>query len=393
MDELSTSQQHNASQSILVIAMANSVHTARWLSQFESQDIEFVLFPSTATRNLHPSITTLVNKNGGPLVTVPYALTFLAFPLTVLDLFFRNFFRSSLINCLLRSRKDIRVIHAIELQHAGYLTLRIRQSQRKDRHLILTNWGSDIFWFQKFKGHRKKITQLLSLANSYSCECERDVSLAKELGFTGIVHKVLPNAGGISDEVLVDDFQTVPPAVRRNILIKGYTRFVGLADVALEACATISDELSNINIIIYSADSKTKKLAKVLSMKSGLDITVYGKYELSHSEMLNLFASARAYVGISQSDGISTSLLEAMATGCFPIQSSTSCADEWIEHGLSGLIVDCEKVEEISAAISLALRDDELVMNAARTNRETARARLKSSDISRFNLDFYAQFS
>ncbi len=392
MNELFNGQQRKTGQAILVIAMANSVHTARWLSQFESLDIEFVLFPSTATRNLHPSIKSLVNKQGGPLVTVPYRLTFFAFPLAIFDLVFRNFARSFLINSLLRSRQDISVIHAIELQHAGYLALQIRRSQRKDRHLIVTNWGSDIFWFEKFKPHRKKIVQLMAIANSYSCECQRDVSLARELGFTGIVHKVLPNAGGISDEILVDDFQTIPPALRKNILIKGYTRFVGLADVALEACASIADELSNFNIIVYSADTKTKKLAKALSMRSGLKITVYGKYELSHSEMLNLFASARIYVGISKSDGISTSLLEAMATGCFPIQSSTSCADEWIEHGLSGLIVDCENVEDISAAMSLALSNDDLVMNAAHINRVTAQDRLRSSDISRYNADFYAQF-
>jgi len=38
---------------ILIVAMADSVHTARWLRQFDSDEIEFVLFPSTPHRRIH----------------------------------------------------------------------------------------------------------------------------------------------------------------------------------------------------------------------------------------------------------------------------------------------------------------------------------------------------
>jgi glycosyltransferase involved in cell wall biosynthesis len=58
--------------------------------------------------------------------------------------------------------------------------------------------------------------------------------------------------------------------------------------------------------------------------------------------MLDLFASSRIYVGISLSDGISTSLLEAMAMGAFPIQTSTACVDEWFADGVSGYRIDKE---------------------------------------------------
>ena len=47
------------------------------------------------------------------------------------------------------------------------------------------------------------------------------MSLAKELGFSGIVHKVLPNAGGIADEILVEDFQTVPHRCQKKLSDKG----------------------------------------------------------------------------------------------------------------------------------------------------------------------------
>jgi glycosyltransferase involved in cell wall biosynthesis len=45
-------------------------------------------------------------------------------------------------------------------------------------------------------------------------------------------------------------------------------------------------------------------------------------------------------VGHSLSEGISTSMLEAMAMGAIPIQTCTSCADEWIINGEAGFLVE-----------------------------------------------------
>jgi len=92
--------------------------------------------------------------------------------------------------------------------------------------------------------------------------------------------------------------------------------------------------------------------------------------------MLRLFGRARVYIGLSISDAIPTSLLEAMVMGAFPIQSDTSGADEWIVPGESGLLVPPEEPEVIETAVRRALGDDLLVDGAARLNAETARGRL-----------------
>jgi glycosyltransferase involved in cell wall biosynthesis len=73
-------------------------------------------------------------------------------------------------------------------------------------------------------------------------------------------------------------------------------------------------------------------------------------------------------IAISIADGISTSLLEAMAMGSFPIQSSTACASEWIEDGKGGFIVEPDDPESIANHIERALRDDALVDTAAEIN-------------------------
>ena len=67
--------------------------------------------------------------------------------------------------------------------------------------------------------------------------------------------------------------------------------------------------------------------------------------------------------------------------GAFPIQSGTACANEWIEHGKSGLIVPPEDPHDIAQAIRRALADDALVDSAAELNANTARLRLEQGMI------------
>jgi hypothetical protein len=78
-----------------------------------------------------------------------------------------------------------------------------------------------------------------------------------------------------------------------------------------------------------------------------------------------------------------------MVMGSFPIQSCTACADEWIEHGVSGMIVPAEEPEIIAMWIRKALLDDELVDNAARINWQTALARLDGESLKQQAITIY----
>jgi len=376
-------------KTVLIIGIANSIHTARWLSQFDGADLNFILFPSTPSRTIHPLIAEMVSGARGPKVSVPYRLSLLAMPLALLDVFTRNRIRFYLLNRILKVNPQIEVIHAVELQHAGYLSLGITRKNLSSRRLIVTNWGSDIFWFQRFRLHENRLSRLLNKADEYSCECSRDVDLANEFGFRGKVHEVLPNAGGISDTILDSEMSSNLPSSRRIILVKGYTRFVGLADIALQSLAKVGSEISDFEIVVYSTDPKTRRIIKRLKRTTNLNIRAIAKHGMSHEQMLQLFTSARIYIGISRSDGISTSLLEAMSTGCFPIQTSTSCASEWVTDGLSGFLVGHEDINQIASAIREALVNDSLVDSAAELNRATAQARLRTSVISEKNQSFY----
>jgi hypothetical protein len=280
-------------------------------------------------------------------------------------------------------------VHSLEIQHAGYLTLAATAFVKSQFPTwIVTNWGSDIYLFGKIPQHQEKIQQVLQACDYYSCECQRDVQLANDFGFNKTVLPVFPNTGGFDLNKLAKIRGRVLTSERKIIMLKGYQHWAGRALIGLHALAECADILQGYTIVIYSAAKVVIKEAQLLSQKTGIATHII-PHGVSHDDILSFHAQARISIGLSISDAISTSLLEAMVMGSFPIQSCTACADEWIEHGMSGMIVPAEEPEIIALWIRKALLDDELVDNAARINWQTALARLDGESLKQQAITIY----
>ena len=376
-------------QNILIVGMADSVHVARWLTQFVDQPIDFTLFPSSPHRHIHPVLKSLITSASKQMTVTlkPPSMRWLALPLSALDIPFNNFFRSQLLRRLITQQK-FDLIHVLELQHAGYLLLDTKLAPNLPT-VFVTNWGSDIYWFQQFPKHKQKIIQLLNIASFYSAECHRDIEIVKQLGYTGKTMEVIPNSGGINlDEIPKD---SLPPSQRKKIMIKGYTGFVGQALVAIKACELVADHLRGYEVVIYSASIKSRIRALKLRHFHKVRVTILKK-STPHHEMLKHFSQSRVYIGISLSDGISTSLLEAMATGCYPIQTDTSCANEWVGAD-SKSIVKPDSHHELSKIIKFALADDLYIDQSSNSNREFIVNHASSAAVSTIAINFYHNFT
>ena len=355
----------NKRQNILIIGMADSVHVARWLSQFVDQPIDFTLFPSSPHRTIHPMLKKLITSTSQQMTVaiVPSSMRWLALPLSALDIPFRNFFRSRLLRLLIEDNSHD-LIHVLELQHAGYLLLDTKLTATLPK-VFITNWGSDIYWFEQFPKHKQKIIQLLKIASYYSAECQRDIEIVQRLGYTGATMPVIPNSGGINLNMLPKN--SLPPSQRKKIMIKGYTGVVGQALIAIKACELAAEQLRGYEVVIYSASIKSRIRAVKLRHIHKVQVTILKK-RTPHSEMLQRFSEARIYIGISLSDGISTSLLEAMAAGCYPIQTDTACANEWLTS-TSGSIISPYAPDLVANVLLNALSSNQLVDEAAIVNR------------------------
>lgn len=268
------------------------------------------------------------------------------------------------------------LIHSLEFQHCGYLVLAARDiiGPAAFPKWLATNWGSDIYYYRQLEDHRRHLSRLLRSVDYYSCECERDVAMARELGLTAPVMPVMPNTGGFNVEVAARVRFAHQPSKRKLIMVKGYQHFAGRAMVALEAIERCAEQLKGYQVIVYSASPEIH--GRVDELREWLKIDIRMLHHVSHEYMLRMFSRARVYLGVSASDAISTSLLESMAMGTFPIQTNTSCCTEWIQHGVTGFEIPQDNPHVIAECLKIALQNDQLVDDAATLNWTTVVQRL-----------------
>lgn len=267
------------------------------------------------------------------------------------------------------------LIHSMEFQHSAYLVLAARDRIKGSfPRWLATNWGSDIFLFGRRPDHAQQIRRVCEAIDLYSCECHRDVALGREFGYRGPDLPVLPNSGGMDINHVLSLRDQAPPSARKLIMVKGYDHFAGRAMVSLAVLERFAEQLEGYTIVLFSVGAKPRVRALELAEAGTLKIKVIDW--ATHDDILRHFGQARIYLGISISDAISTSVLEAMAMGAFPIQTDTSCCQEWFVHGRTGFAIPPDDFEKICERFATALTDDMLVDAAAVENFEIIKSRL-----------------
>lgn len=373
--------------------MLDSIHLARWLEQFENDNYEFFLFPSKKYRKIHPRIKSLISSKGMSkyvYVHLPYHrlssgyIDYLRFEILGLRKIVLSR-QKSLLKVLQKKNYDF--IHAIEIQGAGYLLGSIEHKSWKHTKSILTNWGSDISYFGKIYKHELLIRSVLEKVNFYSAECQRDYELALRFGFKGIFLPCLPNAGGFDIEDSRKNY--IDPDMRKQIIIKGYGGVFGRFNIVCPLIQEIHRIFPDFDFFIYSVTEDSLELIEKLPEEVRKKVRVSTlKKPLDQKEILQEFMRSRIYIGCSESDGISTSFLEALITGAYPIQANTSCANEWINKGAIGSIVGLNSNEILNHVLE-ALTNSKLVNSAASENYKISRILLSKSHTRLLASEFY----
>jgi glycosyltransferase involved in cell wall biosynthesis len=91
---------------------------------------------------------------------------------------------------------------------------------------------------------------------------------------------------------------------------------------------------------------------------------------MPHEEMPNLLSQADIYVSTSLHDGTSVSLLEAMASGAFPIVTDIPSNREWIRNAENGFLISTGNENVLAMKIVEAIRNKELVLEATNKNQK-----------------------
>jgi glycosyltransferase involved in cell wall biosynthesis len=229
--------------------------------------------------------------------------------------------------------------------------------------------------------HVDKIKSILAACDYYACECHRDVQLAREYGFTKTALPVLPIAGGFRVDHLAQYRQPGPTSSRKVVTLKGYQHWAGRALVGLRALEQCAEQIKagGYSVAVYLAEEDVRIAAEHMALRTGIPLEILPPS--SHENVLRLHGRSRISIGLSISDGLSTSALEAMVMGAFPVQSNTSCLTELVKDGETALMVPAEDPTEVAKAIRRALADDAMVDRAAELNIRLAAERLDCSVI------------
>jgi hypothetical protein len=387
---------------ILFVAISESIHTARWLSQLKDQNWDLHLFPSDWGTYPHKDFRDITihsffhGRSNGYDPSVERKGLYWPFRRgtgrvkQICEQLAPD--RATEVSRLARTIQILKpdMVHIMEMQSAGYLAL--ESFKRLPAYTlppcIFSSWGSDLFLFGKQPEHQQRIRDLLARCDYLITDCERDLPLAREFGFKGEALGVFTTAGGYDLVKMRRYRQPGLPSTRKVIALKGYQGLRGgCALTAIEALRLCGDQLNGFELVVYLASDETKEALTRLGDIQGLRTTIL-PYS-PHEEMLRLMGRARIAIGIGTSDGSPNAMLEAMVAGALPIQSNTISTAEWISDGENGLLVAPEDPQIIAAAIRRSLTDDRLVDHAAEINTRVADQRLDSSVVQPRVIELY----
>jgi glycosyltransferase involved in cell wall biosynthesis len=255
------------------------------------------------------------------------------------------------------------IIHSFEMQGCSYPILKTMKKYPAIKW-IYSCWGSDLYYYQQFSSHLKKIKQVLQRADFLHTDCQRDYILAQQLGFLGRHVGVIPGGAGYKLEEL--KLYKLPFSERKILLVKGYEHQLGRGLNIVKALHAIQNQIQKYEVVVFGAHPKVIDYVQ----SNQLDFTVFDRHNLSHQELMELMGKSLLYIGNSISDGMPNTLLEAIVMGAFPIQSNPGgVTAEIINNGVNGFLVqDPNDVEEIKNIIMQTLTNSSIIEEAYKIN-------------------------
>jgi len=349
---------------ILIVGMTESPHLHTWVEGIADSEITSKIW-------LFPSDLPLRKLKNSKIKIIQFPYLIIGFPtklvFRILDVLTGRLWRSYFLFYEINRIKPTH-LHFHETQHSAYIYNAIAKHPKNQfaGKIILSTWGSDLIAYGKIENHLPKIRQVMSWVGLLTAERSVDEQIAIANGFTGKF--LAPIYITIGNRNLSCDLKK--PSERSIVVVKGYQDAHGRALNALASIELLAHqmELTNFRFKVFSASKSVKQKSKQLRKRLGINIDVLPR--MPKTKLMAYFGEARAYLGLALSDGLSTSMVEAMSYGAFPIQSENSAAPEFLVNKVTGGVVDPEDIREVSNLLRMALLDDELVDQAALSNAE-----------------------
>lgn len=130
-------------------------------------------------------------------------------------------------------------------------------------------------------------------------------------------------------------------------------------ETILEGFSYLIEEGFRGKLIVVGEGPEEKKLKK-RAKDLGISDHVNFMGMVPHDKVAEYLRASQIYLSMSLSDGASTSLLEAMACGIYPIVSDIPANRKWIQDGDNSFLVPVRDAETLAQRIKEARSNTEL---------------------------------
>jgi len=281
------------------------------------------------------------------------------------------------------------VVHALRLPFEAMATVSAWPGP-----VAASIWGNDLTLHAPRNSlYRRATRRTLTKVAGLHTDCHRDQVLAADWGFAPQKPTlVIPGSGGINTNVFTKgESQTrlrlgIPPnspVVLNARGVRGYTQIPEF----LDALELILQCQQNVHVLLTGMAGHDRIRDRIDRM-AGRD-RAHILPAIAHADMPDVHRAADVSLSLTTHDGTPNTLLEAMATGSFPIVSPVESVLEWIRDGVNGSVVSPFDSEAIANAVLDALDSRAKRSTAAAVNLHTVEERAAVTPCSAAMSNFY----
>lgn len=253
------------------------------------------------------------------------------------------------------------LIHAMRIPYEGMLAA--------DAHtgspLLVSVWGNDFTLHAPSTRLMRHYTHwTMQVADALHADCQRDIRLAQEWGFPARRSTlVTPSGGGIRTNVFFPpEIPVEEPVVINPRGFRAYVR----NDSFFKAIPLVLKEFPQARFLCASMTGEPQVQQWIEEFGIGHAVELLAP--MPHFEMAKVYRRAAVLVSPSIHDGTPNTLLEGMASGCFPVAGNLESIREWITDGENGLLTDATDPHSLAESILRALKRKDLREQAAGLN-------------------------
>ena len=282
------------------------------------------------------------------------------------------------------------IVHAMRIPFEGMLASKALWDKQTPP-LIISVWGNDFTLHAGTTPWMERYTRsALNRADGLHTDCQRDLDLSHQWGYAEDKPSiVLPGNGGVQTDLFYPPQNGSPDRENTVINPRGFRAYIR-NDTFFKSIPEVLEYHPQARFLCpdMAGESQAQGWIKKLGIESAVELLP----KVTKGEMADLFRRSAIAVSPSTHDGTPNTLLEAMASGCFPVAGDLESIREWIDPGINGYLIDPSDPADLAAAIVKALDQVELRNQALNHNRELINARAEYESSMQSALNFYQTF-